>query len=744
MFAWFIVNLHLNTLEMTDNTTIFDNIEPLLAEGRVTAAFDILDSAVAAYPDLRRYAPEVERLREGYGYMTRYALQGLPDPGLAEAHSDITEGVRSLTDGMRRMVRMKDAPTLYFNTLRYEMASPADTLPALMEQYGKVTQKLSLAALTENPVKAAREFTIQAEQLEKRIFNRIWTTYPLDVADESTLHDAMADKSLPEYFKSLLVSAVLMGLMEQYDERRMLLLMDAYGSDVADVSVRALCALLVGMWLYRGRAMSVRLRNRLAALKDMPSWTRDVRIATMQFVRSRDTERITRKFNDEVMPEMMKLRPEIEKLKDKPIDPEAIEENPEWAEMLEKSGVADRLKELQELQEDGGDVMMATFGKLKTFAFFNDMANWFLPFHPSHSQVAVSDVPEIASLVEIIGEMPMFCDNDKYSVALSLGQIPAAQRDMMLTQLRMQSEQLDAVRMAGMGQRTREREELATNYVRNLYRFFKLFRRKGEFTDPFAVGLNIPAIPALEAEFDDADTLMVIAEFYFKRGYYADALEVFRRLAAKSAPSAAISQKMGYCEQSLGNPVAALRHYEEADMLDSSSRWTVRRLAWCHRTLGNWEKALECYRRLAEERPDDVNIALNIGLSLVKLRRYDEALQYLFKAEFLGSGNEKATRALAWCTLLNGDYDRCVKYTATLLAGASPRPNDFLNAGHLSMLTGHPGEAVDHYVEAIKAMDGDVDRFMRALADDKNTIAAFGQTDPHLMAIVVDTAIQRR
>ena len=727
---------------MTDNIKLFDNIENYLAEGRISAALGVLDNAVVAYPELTRYVAEVDSLRQGYGYMSNYALQGLPDPGLGEAHTEIADGVRSIVDAMRRAIRVKDAPTLYFNTLRYEQMSAAEQLTGLFEEYKKVTQRLSLAALTENPDRAAREFTDRAEQLEKRIFNRVWTTYPFTAGDVSALADAMADRSLPQYFKPLLVSAVMLGLMELYDERRMLLLMDMYAMDDADVSVRALCGLLVTMWLYRSRPMSSRLRNRLAALKDMPSWMRDVRVATMQFVRSRDTERITRKFNDEVMPEMMKLRPEIEKLKDMPADPEAIGENPEWAEMLDKSGVGERLRELQELQEDGGDVMMATFGKLKTFSFFNDIANWFMPFHPSHSQVSVGDEPELNALVEVIGAAPMFCDNDKYSIALSLSQIPHAQREMMLTQLRMQSEQLDAVRMADAGGRVRGREELATNYVRDLYRFFKLFRRKGEFTDPFAVGLNIPAIPALEAEFDDADTLMVIAEFYFKRGYYADALDVFRRLSAMSAPTAAISQKMGYCEQSLGNIAAALHYYEQADMLDSTSRWTIRRLAWCHRMLGNWQHAIDCYQRLAEERPDDVGLALNIGLSLVKLRRYDEALQYLFKAEFLGSGNEKATRALAWCTLLGGDYDRCVKYTATLLAAASPRANDYLNAGHLSMLTGHPGEAVDHYVEAIKAMDGDNERFVRKLTEDRSAITAFGQVDPHLMAIVIDRAIE--
>jgi tetratricopeptide (TPR) repeat protein len=724
---------------------IFEDVEKYLADGRISSAFSVLDNAIIAYPALQQFAGELERMRRDYGYMSTYALQGLPDPGLSASRAEIAEGIRSLVDAMTRQVKLKDAPSLYFNTLRYELASPADTVTNLMAEYRKVVQKLSLAALTEDPAHASREFATRAEQLERRLFNRVWTVYPFSGADDASLREAMDDRSLPTYFKSLMVSAVLMGLMEQYDERRMMLLMDTYASaEDADVQVRSLCALLVGLWMYRSRNMSARLRHRLEALKEMPGWRSDVRTATMQYVRSRDTERITRKFNEEVIPEMMKLRPEIEKLKDKPMDPDAMDENPEWAEMLEKSGVADRLKELQELQEDGGDVMMATFSKLKTFPFFNDMANWFLPFHSSHTQISAPDQPEISSLVEIMGNAPMFCDNDKYSVALSLSQIPAAQRDMMMSQLRMQSEQLDAVRMAGMGGRNPGREELAANYVRNLYRFFKLFRRKGEFTDPFAIGLNIPATPALSGEFDDPDTLMVIAEFYFKRGYYADALEAFGRLAGMSAPSSAISQKMGYCQQSLGNIPEALRHYEEAEMLDSTSRWTMRRLAWCHRMLGDWEKALYYYNRLAEDRPDDVNLALNIGLSLVKLRRYDEALQYLFKAEFYCSGSEKATRALAWCTLLGGDFERCVKYTATLLASASPRPNDYINAGHLSLLTGHPGEAVDHYQEAIKELGGDVDRFLSIISEDKLTVPAFGSVDPDLLAIVTDAATHRK
>ena len=48
--------------------------------------------------------------------------------------------------------------------------------------------------------------------------------------------------------------------------------------------------------------------------------------------------------------------------------------------MMERSGLAEKLKEMSEIQEEGGDVMMGTFEHLKTFPFFSEPANWFLPF----------------------------------------------------------------------------------------------------------------------------------------------------------------------------------------------------------------------------------------------------------------------------------------------------------------------------------------------------------------------------
>ncbi len=717
------------------------DIEAFIASGRVTAALDLLENAITAAPHLGNFTSELECLRREYGIMSDYALRGFPDPGRPEAFASLVEGIRRLSDLMERQIKTADSPTLYFNTLRYELTEPKGDPALLLDEYRRINRKLSLASLSENPGEASREFSRKAENIERHFFNRLWTLAPVTAETDAVLRDMIADRSLPRHFKLLAISAVSLGLMELFDERRLLFLMDTYAEAEDDeTAIRALSGLLIGLWLFRSRPMSRKLKVRMDSLVELPSWTSDVKNINLQFMRSRDTERITRKFTDEVIPEMMKLRPEIEKLGRMKIDPESIEENPEWAEMLEKSGVADRLKELQEIQEDGGDVMMATFSRLKTFPFFNDISNWFLPFHNGHSLLTDGADSDLAALCDIITGVPMFCDNDKYSVVLSLSSLPASQKTMMMSQLRMQRDQMEQMRFAEA--RPRHRDEIASSYVRDLYRFFKLFRRKGEFTDPFSSGLNLPALPLLAETFDDAETLGLIGEFYFKRKYYRDAFETFERLSFKMPPAAELFQKMGYCLQSVGDIEGAVRYYEQSELLNSESRWTIRRLASCCRTLGRWEEALGYYRRLADSKPDDVSTALNIGLSLVKLRRYDEALQYLFKAEFLGNSSEKAIRAIEWCTLLGADYTRCAKYTDILLS-SSPTANDLLNAGHLAILTGRPADAADYWARSLAARDFDAQSLISEIESDRATIGGYSEIDPVLVGMVADNAVSR-
>ena len=725
-----------------------DHLTLLLDSGRLNEAFEYIDNFLTASPDATAVAPlrsELERLRESYGFMSRYMLDGLPDPGRSEQYEDVAEGLRSIGERVQRMTRMADHPSLYYNVARmHRHTSQSVELAELMATFRETSSRLAMAPLTEDAAKATERLTDKSELTLRRLFEVIWTSHPFTSADAELMAGALTDVSLPRHAKLQWVSALMMGLLEFFDEKRMMLLIDLYENPDREMSVRALAALTVALWRHRKRRLPRRLRHRLKLMADAPFWPTDVATVTLQFIRARDTERVARKFTGEIMPDLQRLRPEIEKLRtSSPVSPdELLEDNPEWAELLEKSKIGDRLKEMQEMQEEGADVMMPAFAQFKSFPFFHDIDNWFLPFHAGHSLFRALP-PEMTGLVETLTASPMFCDSDRFSVLLSISMVPAAQREMIVNQMKLQSEHIDMVRASGSLTRDKRDEEVATGYVRDLYRFFKLYRRKGEFADPFADGINPVEITWYKDIFEaDPELMMTIAEFYFKRRYMSDALKVFEKLADITGPDATLYQKMGYCYEAQGQTDDAIRLYEQSELLDASSRWTMRRLAAAYRATGNWEGALRYYTLLAEQRPEDPALALNMGLCLVKLRRFDEALPHLFKAEYLGNENIKSLRAIAWCTLLDGDLDRASRYIGKLFDSVDqPTANDHLNAGHISLLGGKFREAVDHYARSIAAREFDIDSFLADFDADSLSVGPLAETPVTDLMIVRDAAI---
>ncbi|MCM1355190.1 MAG: hypothetical protein NC212_02145 [Staphylococcus sp.] len=726
---------------MNHHIDISKDIERLLAQRRVNDALDLLDNASAtlgAVPELRS---ATSRLRESYELMTHYALKGMPDPARPELYAGIVADIRSLADELHRRSRVEDAPTLYFNTLRTQQLTPDLSVAALLGEYRRVNQRLQMAMLTEDVEKAGREFTLRAEDLEKRIFNLVWITYPLTVDDAAAIGNLLSDISLPRHLKLLCIGALLLGQLEYADERRLRLLMDAYTSDDAEISVRALCSLLIVMSMRRERPLSPALARRFDALRDEGGWAADVKMALMQFIRARDTERIGRKLTDEVIPEMMKLQPELEKLGKMPADAESIEENPEWAELLDKSGVADKLKELQEIQEEGGDVMMVTFSKLKTFPFFNDISNWFLPFHSSHSLVGGSRDASVRMLGEVIEAAPVFCNSDKYSVILSLAQVPEAQKQMMTSQLRSHADQMAAMSFGDIDTSQKGRERIAGRYVQDLYRFFRLFRRKGEFSDPFATTLNLVTVPLLADIFSDADTLMLVGEFYFKHKHFSDAFDIFSRLSEEVPPTAQIFQKMGYCMQMLGAVDEALKYYEQSELLNSESQWTLKRLAFCHRQLRHWKEAAAYYSRLATANPDDATVAFNLATCLMEDGRIHDAVQLFHKVKFLQGESVRTSRPLVRCAILEGDIAKARRYSSALMT--DPTASDYLHAGHIELLSGNLDEAVGMYARSIASGGFDTAAFVRDFKEHLHSIPGETGADDLTLGLIIDEAIRR-
>lgn len=193
---------------------------------------------------------------------------------------------------------------------------------------------------------------------------------------------------------------------------------------------------------------------------------------------------------EEIIPEMLKNVSSMKNMRFgfEENDEENNDMNPDWEDAFEKSGLGDKLREMNELQLEGADVYMSTFAALKNYPFFREVHNWFYPFSKQQSNVlkAMKQAGnQGGSLLDLILQSGFFSNSDKYSLFFTIHQLPQSQQDMMLSQLNEQqvAELAEKSNVETM-KRFNERPGTVSNqYLHDLYRFFKLSVRKSEFRD---------------------------------------------------------------------------------------------------------------------------------------------------------------------------------------------------------------------------------------------------------------------
>ena len=703
-----------------------------LERGRLRDALRLLRATAEARMQWE-VSDRVAAIEKNYAYMLGYLTDGAADPQRDTIYAGLVGDTYRALDELNRRLATVDHPTLYYNTVRVRNMRPL-TLDQLLGVYRQTSAAAGgdniVEMLTQGRDPGQPRDTRRLEAVERDIFEHVWTQYPLSGGDAEAMLRLIDDDVMPMRLKRLAVSALVLGALEFFDPRRLDTLIAIYDNDERDLALTsaALTGLLLALFRFRDRPLTPALAQRIALLSDRKSWQADLKTAFMELIRTRDTERINRAMREDIIPSMMKMRPDILKRMsnvESPIDPESLEANPEWEELLNNSGLADKIKDLSELQQEGSDVFMSTFAHLKSFPFFNEVANWFLPFDTGHSAVTGVGLPQ--GMADIVSRLPYLCDSDKYSFFMSFNSIPAAQRDMMVEQFKsQQGAQMQAMMEAGMEMGQQTRKTAVAGFLQNLYRFINLYRRKDEFYNPFDEGVNLLKVKALEPYFVDAETVGVIAEFFFKCHYYEDALLAFTRLDSISEPQAFVFQKLGYCHHRLGNLDKAIEYYHQAELFDPDSRWLMTRLGSAYRAKGDYAQAADYYKRLSDSDPDNVDLALTLGYIHVQQGKDDEALQQFFKVEFLDEKSDKSLRPLAWTLFTTGDLQRSMEYYRKVLNN-NPSATDYLNMGHVALALGNYREAINFY--KLSMTGGDVEKLIANVRADARHLNRAGVSD---------------
>ena len=116
------------------------------------------------------------------------------------------------------------------------------------------------------------------------------------------------------------------------------------------------------------------------------------------------------------------------------------------------------------------------------------------------------------------------------------------------------------------------------------------------------------------------------------------------------------------------------------------------------------------------------------------LERYDEALAYFFKVEYLDKKPQNARRAIGWCSFITGNHQQAKKYYDLLISEPKPIMEDWMNAGHLYYTLGNIETAINYYQKA-QSMCEDRNMFLTFYLEDKKYLIekGFSEEDIYIL-----------
>ena len=712
-----------------------EDIFRLLDAGRLKEALTQLQG-ISAPTNQWELRNRIESTLTAYGYMLQYAAQGMDDPNRKTFYRQTLRTAYELTDITNITLLSQKTNGTYFDRIRTLSIHPAKAYAELQMQLETFTEDVSTAPLLYHDEKRLQTEMESIHSIHEttlnELFDKTWATPFWTEAEASEANDILKSVLVQPNDLAVMVSAVTLSLLRIFDARKFKFLSEAYKHENLQVNQRAIVGMVIALSKHEKRmGLYPELVSLLSLLCENEDFQKNLHTIQMQLLISRETTKIDKKMREEIIPEMMKNAKQLNDPKfrfDESEDPE--DRNPEWEEWMDKSGMTDKIKEMGEWQMAGADVYMSSFSQLKHYPFFHQISHWFYPFDlnlPILAPLKKDFDSSVFSPLKLIAHSDFFCNSDKYSFSLAILSMPKAMKDMSMQQMeeqaRMNEEHRD--KLEQLMQKKKEAKGTSRQYIQDLYRFFKLWRRHQEEEDIFHWSFNLWENPWLKDVFSTEDIFKELADYLFQKDYLEEAYTLFQKLMTFGSKRTEVYQKAGYILQKQKRYADAIKHYQQADILSPDNVWTNKHLAQCYKLLGDMPKALEYYKKVEATQPDNLNIALQIGQCLARMEQYVDALAYFYKVEYLEKNPDNARRAIAWCSFVSGKYKEALKYYQLLLEKPSSKAHDWMNAGHVYFVMHEIPLAIEHYQQA-QSFEKSHTVFLEKFNKDKNALLSLG------------------
>ncbi|MCF8346769.1 MAG: tetratricopeptide repeat protein [Bacteroidales bacterium] len=713
----------------------FDRLSSLIHSRKIKDALDILRQMIseAGYSD---YFIQQEHLESTYDQMLKYTLEGVHDPEREKVYLKLRQSITGLADEVRSTLLKKYSGWLTF-TLQEELEKKQKlTGKGVIESLDDLTFRTELDEIINEDKTSPSTTDLKRRELIMEIFKHLWLTDEYGEAENSLAKTLITCRDFTWHEQSLQVSAILLSALRRFDEQKIHRIIDLTDMEDHQVSGRALVALVILLYTYDNRLyLYPSLLNRLELLKDAFDLDMVLEQIVLQLIRTEDTMALGKKLHEDIIPEMAKLKPKLEdklKLEDLKEDDLLGDKNPDWESVFKESDdLYRKVDEFMKLQMEGADVYMTTFARLKNFPFFNELTNWIIPFYkenPDLKEIYKQESDNFNPDLFIGGlkKMPFLCNSDKYSFIFNIRFLPDEQKKMLTSAFNMEMESLsEMVSDEELMNESFARRTVFVQYIQDLYRFFKLSPFKNEFEDVFAGKLEIYNSFFFNKMVDNEKIFRNIAEYFFEKSHYEEALDIFLIQLAKDPENAELIEKAGFCHQQMKQYREALGFYQQLDLHERPALWVQKNKGFCYRKLEEYESALKIYMQIAEDHPDDIRNESLTGYCFLKMEQYAKALKHYFKIEYLEPENKNVIRPIAWCYFAIGEYEKSEKYYAKVLE-YEPKSYDYINYGHLKWAVDDRKAAIENYILSTHFDQFTFRELQKTLQDDQSMLIERG------------------
>lgn len=714
----------------------YTKIEKLINSSRFQEAFFLLKNRMQIHPGLTRELERLKHLESTYRYMLDYISEGHSDPSQKEMMDQIRDNLKRGNDLLIREEQMIDSSDQYSSTRRM-INLRGITLPTLITQFVEIFS-------VDNPENSGENIKISQSQarLLDEIFNYIWTMFGSDSKDYEEIDKTLKNPDFPDYLKSLIISSLILGNITYFEPEALEILFSQYeNSDSLALKARAITGFILLSILHSRRIEgNINLRSRLMLAKEEESLQNVVKEILMNLLRTYDTQRIDSKMRNEVIPGLMKIKPEIiDKMRNLASDSENFlsDGNPQWEDLIENSEIGDKLREINDMQMEGADVMVTAFSNLKGFPFFYQISNWFIPFTPGHyeySQLPIGNDKESLDRFTMV-----MCDSDLHSFLLSMATMPQERREQMINTMQHQMKEVKEAMSGAIGETEKQiLSRKIRHTLQDLYRFFKFYRKKNEFKDPFGSPFLIdhiqPLVPILDIPKED---IKVMAEFYFKHKYFDEAVGFFEFIDKEEPGNFNLWEKIGYSHDRMARYDNAIEWYQKAQLINPGNAWLEKKLAVALKNSGRRDEAIEYYNKALLHDPENYHLIMSAAQCLMDKGDYKEALHHFYHAHYLKPDKLDVQRAIAWTELLSGNYDKASSLYQKILENPKSDRTDILNAAHSALAAHDFKKALKYYTDFVnKDQNHDITSLVIALRDDSDSLRKLGIKTGDLRLIV--------